>query len=100
MLILAAELDLTPEQVAVTGIEPVDWPDTALGCPLPNFDYASKVTPGYRVTLSVDGVDYAVHMARDGTAVVCSTDGTPIPGSIPILPGERIMDGKPWMPVD
>jgi hypothetical protein len=100
LMVVAAELNLAPEAVTVEGIQPVDWPDTALGCPLRGMAYLQKVTPGYLVTLSAAGAEYTVHMDAGGTAIVCSADGTPLPGSIPILPGERIMDGQPWMPVD
>jgi hypothetical protein len=100
VMVAAAELNLAPEAVSVEGIEPVDWPDAGLGCPLTGMVYAQKVTPGFRVTISAAGFEYAVHMDAAGTAIVCSTDGTPLPGSIPIQPGERIMDGQPWMPVN
>ena len=100
IMVVAAEFDLAPEAVTVEGIEPVDWPDAGLGCPLPGMSYAEVITPGYRVTLNAAGAELAVHMDTAGTAIVCSPDGTPLPGSIPILPGERILDGKPWMPVN
>lgn len=100
VMVVAAELNLAPGGVTVEGIESVDWPDAGLGCPLPGMGYAEVITPGYRVTLTAAGVEYAVHLDTLGTAIVCSPDGSPIPGSIPILPGERIMDGQPWMSVD
>jgi hypothetical protein len=100
VMVVAAEVNLAPEAVTVVGIEPVDWPDAGLGCPLPGMVYLQKVTPGFRVTLSAAGTEYAVHMDEAGTAIICLPDGTPLPGSIPILPGERIMDGQPWMPVN
>lgn len=98
--VLAAGLGLDAEDIALGEIESVDWADTSLGCPLPGMAYAEVITAGYRVTLTASGVEYAVHLDTLGTAIVCSPDGNPLPGSIPILPGERIMDGQPWMPVN
>ncbi len=100
VMVVAAELNLAPEAVSVKDIEPMDWPDAGLGCTLTGMVYLQKVTPGFRVTLSAAGTEYAVHMDAAGTAILCSPDGTPLPGSIPILPGERIQDGQPWMPVN
>lgn len=99
VMVVAAELSLSPKAVTVEGVKRVNWPDTGLGCPLPGMVYLQKVTPGFQVTLSAAGTEYAVHMDAAGTAIICSPDGTPLPGSIPILPNERILDGKPWMPV-
>ncbi len=100
VMVVAAEMNLAPAAVTVDGFRAVDWPDAGLGCPLPGMAYLQKVTPGYLVTLSSAGVVYAVHMDVAGMAIVCSTDGTPLPGSMPILPGDRLLDGKPWMPVN
>jgi hypothetical protein len=99
-MVLAAELGLTLQAVSVQSVEPVDWPDAGLGCPLPGMAYAQVITPGYLIKLAAADAEYAVHMDVAGTAIVCLPDGSPLPGSIPILPGERILDGKPWMPVD
>jgi hypothetical protein len=99
-MVLAAGLGVSTEAITFGEVKPVDWPDASLGCPLPGMAYAEVTTPGYRVTLTAAGIEYAVHLDTAGTAIVCSPDGSPLPGSIPILPGERILDGKPWMPVN
>ena len=58
---LAAQLNVTIDEVQVTAIEPVEWSDTSLGCPDPDFMYVQVTTPGYRVSLEVDGTEYVYH---------------------------------------
>ncbi len=58
-------------EIAVVRTEPVDWPDTALGCPEPGMMYAQVIVSGYRVVLSVNGKEYPVHVGS-GQAIVCT----------------------------
>lgn len=39
----------------------VTWPDTSLGCPLPDRTYAQVITPGYRLVLSDGTTDFEYH---------------------------------------
>jgi hypothetical protein len=67
---LAAELDVTSEEVAMLSSEPVEWPDTSLGCPQPGEMYAQVITPGYRFLLQAKGQEYEVHTDQTGQSVV------------------------------
>lgn len=58
---LAEELGVAPDDLAVTVIEPVEWPDASLGCPKSGEVYAQVITPGYRIVLEVDDRDYELH---------------------------------------
>ena len=66
---LAAELDISPEEVVVLSADEVEWRDASLGCPKPGMMYAQVVTPGYWVILKVDGVEYDVHTTRTGNTI-------------------------------
>ena len=72
---LGEHLGIDEPSITVVEVVAVDWRDSSLGCPEPGRTYAPLVMSGYRVTLSVVGVDadpssYRVHVA--GTrAVVC-----------------------------
>jgi hypothetical protein len=55
----------------VSRAEPVDWPDTALGCPEPGRAYAQVITPGYRVVVQAGAQVLEVHTDEAGRAVVC-----------------------------
>lgn len=67
---LAETLNASPDAIVVTAVEAVEWPDAGLGCPQPDMVYAAVITPGYRVTLEVDGAAYAVHTDASGSQVV------------------------------
>lgn len=62
---------LTPEEIKVTGLEAVQWPSTALGCPQPGMMYAQVITPGYRVLLQARGQTYKYHTDAGRWAVLC-----------------------------
>jgi hypothetical protein len=71
---LAERLDLNPVQVQVLRVEPVQWPDASLGCPQPGQMYAQIITPGYRVTLSAEGMQYEYHTDTLQRALLCPDD--------------------------
>ena len=54
-------------------VEPVDWPDSSLGCPQPDMMYAQVITPGYRVVLALDDQEYVYH-TNTRRAVFCPQD--------------------------
>lgn len=67
----AAALGISPDDVTVTAIEPVDWSDASLGCPQPGYVYAQVITPGYSVTVTAGGQTYEVHMDSQGYGLIC-----------------------------
>lgn len=95
---LAFRLGIPQAEIQVQLVEPMEWPDASLGCPLADVAYAQVVTPGYRVLLIAAGSLYEYHTDRAGQLVLCQ-DGAPVLPEFPADPGE-IDDGKPWMPVD
>lgn len=58
------------EEISLSGIRPVEWSDSSLGCPQPGMSYLQVITPGYLVILDVDGKEHSVHVGRE-SAVVC-----------------------------
>lgn len=71
---LASQLSASESSIALTRVEPVEWPDSSLGCPEPGRMYAQVITPGFRVTLSANDRSYRVHVGA-GRAVVCEKTG-------------------------
>jgi hypothetical protein len=57
------------ESIIIAAVEPVNWPDTSLGCPRPDMMYAQVITPGYRILLSYEGQTYEYH-SDGGTRIV------------------------------
>ncbi|MCX7854970.1 MAG: hypothetical protein N2556_03165, partial [Anaerolineae bacterium] len=67
---LAEQRDIPPEEITVASWEPVDWPDTSLGCPEPGMMYAQVIVPGYLIVLEARGNLYRVHTDRAGEQIV------------------------------
>lgn len=67
----AAEFDVSADEVTVVSYEPVDWPDTSLGCPREGEFYAAVITPGYRVILAVIGQQHEYHTDDIDRAIRC-----------------------------
>jgi hypothetical protein len=74
--VLAADLGIVRERIAVQSVTPMDWRDSSLGCPRPDMAYLDVITPGHKVILSVDGEIHAVHEAN-GRAFVCDQPRLP-----------------------
>jgi hypothetical protein len=68
---IARELDVAAEAVTISSLEPVDWPDSSLGCPRPGEVYLDVITPGYRVIVAVDGQEHELHADERGNVVRC-----------------------------
>lgn len=75
---LAERLGLAQDEVTVSSVESVTWPDSALGCPAPDMMYLQVLTPGYRIVLEVGGTEHTVHTNRTDQIVLCGPDGKPV----------------------
>lgn len=69
MEFLAQSLGVDPEVVEVIDFEPVDWPNSCLGYDKPVESCADMETPGWRIGLRVEGVDYETHSDLVGEQV-------------------------------
>ena len=67
----ARRLGVAPDGLVVSRAEPIDWPDTALGCPEPGRAYAQVITPGYRIVVRAGAQTVEVHADEAGRAVSC-----------------------------
>lgn len=63
---LSEQRSVPPEEITVAAWEPVDWPDTSLGCPQPGMMYAQVIVPGYLVFLEARGETFRVHTDQAG----------------------------------
>ena len=67
---LSKQTGIPADQITVTSVEPMDWPDTSLGCPQEGMMYAQVITPGYLIILAAQGQQYEYHTDQQGTNVV------------------------------
>jgi hypothetical protein len=58
---LAEQLGVAVDEVEVVSAEPVDWPDSSLGCPKPDHMYAQTITPGFQIVLASGGEQFVYH---------------------------------------
>lgn len=71
---VADQLGVAADDITVVSVEPVEWPDSSLGCPQPDMIYAAVITPGYQVTVEAQGTTYAVHTDSrpEGEKIICT----------------------------
>ena len=66
---LAEELSITPEQVFVVGVSPMDWPDGCLGIKREGEFCTQAVTPGFLVILKAQDREYRYRTNKDATVI-------------------------------
>jgi hypothetical protein len=67
--LLAEELAVDPSEVVVAHFEAVDWSDACLGLAEPGEICAEVITPGWRVLLRVDQMEFELHTDDLGESV-------------------------------
>lgn len=66
---LAEKLGVAPEDITMVMAEHVDWSDSCLGLGGADEMCAQMITPGFRVTLEVNGKQYEAHTDETGTNI-------------------------------
>lgn len=58
---VAQQLDLPIRRIALVDVIAYTWPDTSLGCPVPDVDYNDAEISGYRIVLEAGDQTYEYH---------------------------------------
>lgn len=66
---LSDALGIQADSIQIDKVEDVQWSDACLELGQPDENCAQVITPGYRVTLTVDGKSYEVHTNADGSMI-------------------------------
>ncbi len=82
--VLVQQLHSDVASVQIVSVEEMTWPDRCLGAPQADELCAPAETPGYRITLAVNGDQYTFHTDLDGNQI--RPVGVPEPSI-----GERIL---------
>jgi len=61
-------------ELDVSGVEAVDWPNSCLGVETPGLSCDQAITPGFIVFLSGASGDYEFHTDTSGNAVFVAND--------------------------
>jgi hypothetical protein len=68
---LAARLQIDESEITVVLAQPMEWPDSSLGCPSPSENYMQVITPGYKIDLFANGTLYPYHTDANSRVVLC-----------------------------
>jgi hypothetical protein len=79
----AAELATDPAGMEVVSVEPVEWRNSCLGVDKPGEMCMDVITPGYRVVLTVNGQQVAVHTNEDASVLRLADPAQGAPGVKP-----------------
>ncbi|MFP4343982.1 MAG: hypothetical protein ACLFU8_04735 [Anaerolineales bacterium] len=66
---LSEELEIPEDAVEIVSYEQEDWPDACLGLAEEGEVCAQVITPGYQVTVEVQGEEYVFRTNEDATVV-------------------------------
>lgn len=67
---LSQELGISVEDVEIIEFEQVEWPDACLGVPQEGQACAQVITPGFRVSLEVNGQQYELRSDQEGKLII------------------------------
>lgn len=67
--LLLEQLKVDVDLIGLVSAEQVDWPDACMGISQPNVMCAQVITPGYKVVLSANGLEYEFHTNDSGSVV-------------------------------
>ncbi len=76
---LATRLDVDPATISTHAAVLVVWPDTSLGCPLPDMRYSQVLTDGSIIELEHDAKIYRYHTGGNRGPFTCDTPLTKAP---------------------
>jgi hypothetical protein len=73
---VARQAKVAASALTVRQVEPVEWPNSCLGCQRPDEMCLMVITPGYRIVLEAGDVRYEVHTDATGESIrVCEGKG-------------------------
>lgn len=75
---LSELLDVDVSAIEIIETEAIRWQNSALGCPQPDVDYLMAITPGYQITLAVNGEQFDYRTDEDNMIILCGPDGEPV----------------------
>ncbi len=67
---LAERLKIDPSEIAVTGMTPMTWDDSSLGCPQTGKDYGQTAVEGFVINMECRGRQYEYHSDNEGNRFV------------------------------
>ena len=75
---LAQRLSVPLDEIKVSAVYDVIWPDAGLGCPRSGVAYAQVLTTGYLILLEYNSVKYEYHSDKKDYVVYCENPSAPL----------------------
>jgi hypothetical protein len=72
---LAAQINVTADQIQVSEVAARTWPDQQLGCGPPRSIFEPQPTPGYLIILTKADQTFRYHTDQQGRFVRCEDPG-------------------------
>lgn len=66
---ISETLGLTVEDIQITKVEQMDWPNGCLGLPQGDEVCAELITPGWLLTFNINGQEYKYRVDKTGTVI-------------------------------
>ncbi|MFN2200145.1 MAG: hypothetical protein ACK2UO_03010 [Caldilineaceae bacterium] len=71
---LSQRLGLPADEIEVSGVETVTWPDSSMGCPQPDMMYAQMLQEGVLIQLYANDQTYSYHAGGNQPPFLCEED--------------------------
>ncbi len=68
---LARKFKINVDQIHLSSVQAVTWPDASLGCPQPGVLYAQVMTPGFQILLEAIGQAFTYHTDAKDRVILC-----------------------------
>ena len=68
---LARKFNIGENQIHLSSVGAVTWPDAGLGCPQAGVIYAEVITPGYQILFEAQGKIFSYHTDSTERVILC-----------------------------
>ena len=68
---LAGKFKISVDQIHLSSVQAMNWPDASLGCPQPGILYAQVVTAGFQIMLEAIGQAFVYHTDATDRVILC-----------------------------
>jgi hypothetical protein len=66
---ISQNLAVAVENIQITKVEPMDWPNGCLGLPQGDEVCTEVITPGWLLTFNINGQEYKYRVDKTGTVI-------------------------------
>jgi hypothetical protein len=68
---LSRKFKISEDQIHLSSLEVMTWPDSGLGCPQAGIVYAQVITPGFQILFEAMGQTFSYHTDNTERVILC-----------------------------